>query len=216
MIDQAESWPRRSHRVKYRGIVVTLAEDELTSPAGEPLTREFIDHPGSVAILALDEQGRIAVVHQYRHPLQMRMVEPPAGLLDVPGEAPLAAAKRELAEEAGLGASDWRVLVDFCSSPGISDEVARIFLARGLGPVPRPAGFKAHAEEADMGLSWLPLADGLAAVRAGQVHNVALVLGLNALGLARAEGRLDQLPPGDAPWPIYERVCDSRNERGDA
>ena len=213
--DQAESWRLTAHRVIHRGHIVALEEDDLESLNGEALRREFCCHPGSVAILAVDEQERVAVVRQYRHPVQMRLVEPPAGLLDVAGELPLAAAKRELAEEAGLAAADWRVLADFCSSPGISDEVARIFLARQLSPVPRPDGYAAHGEEVDMGLTWLPIDQLLDAVRAGAVNNIALVLGVTTYCLARADCSIDGLRPGDAPWLMHQRVAQLKSERDD-
>jgi len=213
MIDEVEDWPLDSWRVIHHGHIATFAEEVVISPSGESLRREMLLHPGSVAVLALNDANRIAVVHQFRAAVGMRLVEPPAGLLDVAGEAPLAAAKRELAEEAGLAAADWRVLVDYCPSPGISDEVARIFLARRLSPTPRPDGFAAHGEEADMGLTWLHIDDALAQVRAGQLHNGALVLGVIALSLARLEGTVDDLPPGDAPWPQRERVSNLKNQR---
>jgi len=206
MIDVPEDWRRLDRLVIHRGHIVTFQEERIETPSGEVVKREIIDHPGSVAVIALDDEDRIAVVHQYRAPLEMRLVEPPAGLLDMRGEAPLAAAKRELAEEAGLEAADWRVLVDYCPSPGISDEVARMFLARGLTKVPRPDGFTARGEEVDMGLSWLPLTEALAGVRAGLLHNGALVLGVTSLCLARADGSVEGLRPGDAPWTQYERV----------
>ena len=183
-----------------QGAVTSFARDTITSPEGETLVREFLRHPGSVIIIALDDDGRIAVVHQYRHPVGMRLIEAPAGLLDVPGESPWEAAKRELAEEAGLGADDWRVLADFVSSPGISTEVARIYLARGLRQVGRPAGFAVHGEEVDMGLAWVNLDDVVAAVRAGEVDNVSLAYGCTALKLALTTDTLDQLRPADAPW----------------
>jgi len=205
--DQPETWPARAGRVIHQGHIVRLREDDLDSPAGEVLTREYLLHPGSVAIIALDDNDRIAVVRQYRHAVRMRLVEPPAGLLDVPGEPPLAAAQRELAEEAGLAADDWRVLADFCCSPGISNEVARIFLARGLRHVNRPEGYEAHGEEVDMGLAWVPLAEVLQGVRDGVVNNAALVLGVTTLHLALIAGGVDQLRPGDAPWPLRDHVA---------
>ena len=206
LIDRDEAWPLIDRRVIHRGHVVALLEDDITSPSGEPLTREMVSHPGSVAILALDDQSRIAVVHQYRHPVEMRLVELPAGLLDVDGEPPLPAARRELAEEAGLAAADWRVLVDFANSPGITNEVGRIYLARNLSSVPRPGGFETHGEEVDMGLTWLPLDDVLAGIRAGQLHNLSLVLGVQALCLAMRDDAVGALRPGDAPWPMHDRV----------
>ena len=194
LIDRDEAWPLIDRRVIHRGHVVALLEDDITSPSGEPLTREMVSHPGSVAILALDDQSRIAVVHQYRHPVEMRLVELPA-------------ARRELAEEAGLAAADWRVLVDFANSPGITNEVGRIYLARNLSSVPRPGGFETHGEEVDMGLTWLPLDDVLAGIRAGQLHNLSLVLGVQALCLAMRDDAVGALRPGDAPWPMHNRVA---------
>jgi len=213
--DREEVWPRLAHRVIHRGHVVGLEEDVIVSPSGEHLTREMISHPGSVAVLAMSDDRRIAVVRQYRHPVEMRLVEPPAGLLDVAGEPPLTAAQRELAEEAGLQAADWRVLVDFCSSPGITDEVGRIYLARDLTAVPRPPGFQLHGEEVDMGLAWVSLDDPLAGVRAGVLHNVSLVLGVQTLSLALRDGAVDALRPGDAPWPMRDRVMALKAGRGD-
>jgi len=206
LYDQDEVWPLTDRRVIHRGHVVTMIEDEITSPSGEMLTREMIAHPGSVAILALDDENRIAVVHQYRHPIEMRLVELPAGLLDVAGEPPLPAARRELAEEAGLDAADWRVLVDFATSPGITNEVGRIYLARDLTSVARPGGFETHGEEVDMGLTWLPLDEVLADIRAGRLHNLSLVLGVQALCLAMRDSAIEALRPGDAPWPLHDRV----------
>ena len=204
--DQPEQWHRLRRRVIHRGHIVTMEEHDLVSPSGETLTRELIRHHGAVAIMALNDKNEIAVVHQYRHPVASRLVEPPAGLLDVDAEEPLAAAQRELAEEAGLAAGDWRVLADYCTSPGVSDEVARIYLARELSPVDRPAGYVAHGEEADMGLDWLPLDDVMDAIRDGTVNNVALVLGVTSLCLALVENRLDSLRPGDAAWTMHQHV----------
>jgi len=202
--DAPEDWPVSRHTELARGAMAAFDEDVITSPEGQRLTRQRLRHPGSVAIIAYDDDGRVAVVHQYRHAVGMRLVEPPAGLLDQAGEPAWDAARRELAEEAGLAADDWAVLVDFVSSPGISQEVARIFLARGLHQVGRPAGFAAEGEEADMGLDWLPLDDIMAAIRAGRVNNPALILGCTTLALALATGTLDRLRPAEAPWPARD------------
>ena len=216
MQDTPEVWPALTHRVLWPGHVVTLSEDDIVSPSGEGLTREYVSHPGSVAVLALDHGHRIATVAQYRHPVGMRLIELPAGLLDVDREPPLVAAQRELAEEAGLAATDWRVLVDFCSSPGITDEIGRIYLARELTVVPRPAGFETHGEEVDMGLTWIGLTDALSGVRAGRLHNISLVLGVTSLSLAVRDGLVDALPLGDTPWPVFDRVRDLKVGRGRA
>ena len=215
MKDENEGWPVISHEVLCQAHIVTLEQDVVASPVGSRMTRELVSHPGSVAVIALDDRNRIAVVNQYRHPVGMRLVEPPAGLLDVVGESPLQGAQRELAEEAGLAADDWRVLVDLATSAGISDEVLRVYLARDLRPTPRPIGFEVRDEEVDMGLEWLPLADVVDGVRAGLYHNVALCAGAQALALALMESATGDLRSGDAPWPMRQRVLDVKHGRGD-
>jgi len=203
--DAEEHWATHGRpELLAQGAVTSLSRDTITSPEGETLVREFLRHPGSVIIIAQDDDDRIAVVHQYRHPVGMRLIEAPAGLLDVAGEPAWDGAKRELAEEAGLAADDWRVLADYVSSPGISTEVGRIYLARGLHQVGRPAGFAVHGEEVDMGLAWVSLDEVIAGIRAGLVDNVALAYGCTALKLALLDGTVDRLRPADAPWPAHE------------
>jgi ADP-ribose pyrophosphatase len=209
--DKPEHWPIQSHAVLAKGVFAAFNEDAITTPGGETLRRQYLTHPGSVAIIALDESDRVAVVNQYRHSVAMVLTEPPAGLLDHGAEDPLAAAKRELAEEARLQAATWRVLVDFYASPGISQETSRIYLATDLSPAPLPEGFTVEGEEAYMGLSWVPLADLLAGIRAGRLQNPALILGCLAVHTARLDGSLDSLRPGDAPWPAR-----ANKERQDA
>ena len=117
----------------YEGFVWDVQRDEFRmGDEDSTLKRDFITHPGAVSIVALDQQDRVLLINQYRHPVGMRMWEIPAGLLDVDGEPPHTAAQRELAEEADMTADDWHVLVDFHNSPGSSSEANRIFLARGL------------------------------------------------------------------------------------
>ncbi|MDR0837557.1 MAG: NUDIX hydrolase [Propionibacteriaceae bacterium] len=202
MRDVREHWPITSHQVLAENRFAAFVEDKFTAPDGELLRRQYLLHPGSVAILALDEQGRVAVIDQYRHPVATRTVELPAGLLDIAGEDPLAAAQRELAEEARLAADNWRVLVDFYSSPGISQETARIYLAWGLRQVPLPEGFVVEGEEAHMSLAWLPLAELLAGINAGELENPAMILGCLSLQLALTSDKVSELRPGDAPWPM--------------
>ncbi|WP_316668795.1 NUDIX hydrolase [uncultured Propionibacterium sp.] len=201
LVDSTEHWPILSHEVRAVGRVCSFVEDEVRLPDGGTMRRQWVTHPGAVAVMALDELGRVAVVHQYRHPVAARLVEPPAGLLDVAGEDPVAAARRELAEEAMLAAEDWRVLIDPFTSPGGLQESIRVYLARGLHRAPRPDGFVVEDEEIDMGISWKPLDELVEDVYAGRVHNPSMVSGTLALALAIAQGRLDSLRPADAPWP---------------
>jgi 8-oxo-dGDP phosphatase len=145
---------------------------------GHELTRDYVDHPGAVAILVLDDNDRVLLIQQYRHPIRSRDWEIPAGLLDVEGEDPLAAAKRELAEEADLVASDWSPLVTFHSSPGGSSERIRVFLARGITAT--ATRFDRTDEEADIVVRWVPIADVIRGVLAQDLKNSILSIAVLA------------------------------------
>jgi 8-oxo-dGTP pyrophosphatase MutT (NUDIX family) len=202
LVDEAIAWPVTGERVLGAGQFTTLVQDDVTAPDGETLRREYLRHPGAVGIIALDGQGRVALVRQYRHAVRHRLIEPPAGLLDVDGEAYLLAAQRELAEEVGLAADRWHVLVDLFTTPGIVGESLRVYLARDLHPVDPPDGFIKAGEEAEMELSWASLADLVDAVLAGDLHNPTMVSGV--LAAWAAELRNDDfgsLRPADAHWP---------------
>ncbi|AWB95265.1 ADP-ribose pyrophosphatase [Agromyces badenianii] len=165
---------------------------------GETIVREYMDHTGAVGVLALDDEDRALLIKQYRHPVRLRDWEIPAGLLDVDGESPLAAAKRELAEEADLEASEWAVLTDFATSPGGSDEVIRVYLARGLTAAAE--AFAREGEEADMETRWVALDDCVDAVLDRRIHNAPLSIAVLAAAAARARG-WSTLGEADAPWP---------------
>lgn len=201
LIDQPEEWPVTGREVQATGRVQNFIEDQISTPDGQTITRQWVGHTGAVAVMAMDEAGRIAVVHQYRHPVGFRLVEPPAGILDIDGEPAVEAAKRELAEEAQLAATEWHTLVDVFTSPGGLQESIRIFLARGLSVVPHPDGFEVEGEEVDMGLFWLPLDQIVEGIYAGQIQSPTLVSGALALKLAIETGRLSQLRPPEADWP---------------
>lgn len=110
-----------THR-HFTGRVVSLRTDVVDlGPAGR-VDRDVVEHPGAVGVIAVDAELRVLLVRQYRHPVGCLLWEPPAGLLDIPGEDPLTAARRELAEEAGYQAAEWAVLVDAFTSPGGSTE----------------------------------------------------------------------------------------------
>ncbi|WP_233493615.1 NUDIX domain-containing protein [Desertihabitans brevis] len=200
MADEVVGWPVLRSDVLAGGRVVTLVEDEVRTPDGSTITRQYLRHPGAVGVIALDEQERVVLVRQYRHPARHRLLEPPAGLLDVAEEAWLVGAQRELAEEALLAAEDWRVLVDQFVSPGSTEESVRIYLARGLRPAPRPEGFVVEGEEAHMDVVLAPLAELVTGVLAGRLQNPLLVAGVLATEVARRDG-YDRLRPADAPWP---------------
>ncbi|MBM9506068.1 NUDIX domain-containing protein [Actinacidiphila acididurans] len=199
--DTPEEWPVTETGTPFTGRKTGVRSDHVVMPDGSTATRDYQVHPGSVAVLALDEEGRVLVLRQYRHPVRHKLWEIPAGLLDVPGENPLHAAQRELYEEAHVKAEDWRVLTDVYTSPGGSDEAVRIFLARELSEADGER-FEVSEEEADMEVARASLADLVRGALAGDLHNTCLVVGVLAVQAAlAADGGLDALRPAEAPWP---------------
>lgn len=161
----------------YEGRVWDVRSDTVRY-GGDEIVRQYVDHPGAAAIVALDDDGRVLLIQQYRHPLRMRDWEIPAGLLDVHGEDPVDAARRELAEEADLDTGSIEHLVSVFTTPGGNDEVVHVFLARDLSP--RADEHDREAEEADIRIAWVPLEDAVAAVMAGRMRNGILAIGLLA------------------------------------
>jgi len=198
--DTPEEWEVRATETPFRGKKTAVRTDEVVMPDGSVASRDYQVHPGSVAVLALDDEGRVLVIRQYRHPVREKLWEIPAGLLDVPGENPLHAAQRELYEEAHVKADDWRVLTDVYTTPGGCDEAVRIFLARNLSEADGER-FAVEDEEADMELERVPLADLVRGVLAGDLHNNCLVVGVLSLVAAEHGDGLDALRPAEAPWP---------------
>jgi ADP-ribose pyrophosphatase len=198
--DTPQEWQVTGSVTPFEGAKTSVRTDRVVMPDGSVVGRDYQVHPGSVAVLALDDEGRVAVLSQYRHPVRHKLWEIPAGLLDVPGENPLHAAQRELYEEAHIKAGDWRVLADVYTSPGGSDEAVRIFLARDLSDS-EDERFEVSDEEADMEHARVPLAELVRGALAGELHNTCLVIGALALSAAQAEGGLDALRPAEAPWP---------------
>ena len=142
--------------------------------------REFVAHPGAVAVLVIDQADRVLLLKQYRQPAGGYLWEPPAGLLDVVGEDPLEAARRELAEEADLIADHWEHLVSFRSSPGGSSEEIIVYLASGLRDVPADERHERTEEEADLVPVWLPFDEAVAGVLEGRLHSPTAVVGILA------------------------------------
>lgn len=184
-----------STKDEYVGRILALRVDEVVMPGGGRAHREVVEHNGAVAIAAVDDEDRITLIHQYRHPLGRRLWELPAGLIDHAGEDPVEAAKRELVEEVGLTATDWSVLVDVAASPGFTDEVVRVYLATGLSTVDR---VMEGEEEADLVARRVPLAEAARMALAGEIVNGAAVGGVLAAQAIRAQG--GQPRPVDAPW----------------
>ena len=188
-----------SSETVYSGRIMALRVDEVRMPGGDTATRQVVEHPGAVAVLALDSADRVVLIRQYRHPVRDWLVELPAGLLDVPGEPPLRSAARELHEEAGLAAARWHTLVDLRPSPGLSDEAIRVYLARDLTDVADADRHVGTQEETDLGVHRMPLDAAVAAVLAGDIENSAAVAGLLAAAYAR-DRDWAPLRPADAPW----------------
>ncbi|MFF4226753.1 NUDIX domain-containing protein [Streptomyces sp. L500] len=198
--DTAEEWRVIASETPFTGNKTGVRTDTVVMPDGSTAERDYQTHPGSVAVLALDEQDRVLVLNQYRHPVRQRLWEIPAGLLDVPGENPLRAAQRELYEEAHVKAEDWRVLTDVYTTPGGCDEAVRIFLARGLSDA-EGERFAVEHEELDMEVARIPLALLARGVLKGELHNNCLVVGVLSTMAALAGDGLEALRPADAPWP---------------
>ncbi len=194
--------PVTASRTVFTGTVWDVVSEDVDLGAAGTVTREFIRHPGAVGVLALDEQGRVALVHQYRHPVAMSLWELPAGLLDVAGEPAQAAAARELAEEADLRAGRWHTLVDWMLSPGGTSEAFRLFLARDLTAVPEAERHTRDGEELGMPTRWFNLDEVHAAVLAGRLHSPSLLVGVLAAVAARDAGWAT-LRPADHPWPEH-------------
>ena len=191
----------------YAGHILALRLDQVVMPGGGAATREVVEHHGAVAIVAIDEDDRVTLIHQYRHPLGRRIWELPAGLIDHLGEDPVETAKRELVEEVGLTATDWSVLVDVAASPGFTDEVVRVFLATGLTVVDRD---QLGEEEADLVARRVPLAEAVRMALSGEIVNGAAVGGILAAHVARTSGTPPR--PADGPWPDLPTHFPSRKQ----
>jgi 8-oxo-dGDP phosphatase len=199
LTDATADWPVVSREKLAEGTVVTLRRDLVKMPDGEEVGREVIEHPGAVGIVALDEAGQVLLIGQYRHPVGMMLWEIPAGLRDVAGEPPLVTARRELLEEAGYLAADWQVLADFFTSPGITSERLRVYLARGMTRVPdAERDYVPDHEEAHLTVEWAPLDVVVSRILAGNLHNGVMMIGVLAAMAARRDG-FTTLRAADAP-----------------
>jgi ADP-ribose pyrophosphatase len=182
----------------YQGKVLGLRADEVRMPGGATAVREVVETLGAVAVVALDDAGRIALIRQYRHPVRRVLWELPAGLLDVAGEPAVQTAARELFEEANLAAAQWDLLVDLNSSPGFTNEAIRVFLARGISDWDGDR-YAAEEEESELEVARVPLDDAVAQVFAGEITNSLAVTGILAAAHARATS-WSTLRPTSTPW----------------
>jgi ADP-ribose pyrophosphatase len=187
--DAEQRWPVTGRPRRLRGAFVTLRTDKVRMPDGDVAPRDVLEHPGAVAIVALDDAGRVLLIQQYRHPVQRLLWEIPAGLRDVPGEPLLVTGERELREETGYAARTWHLLTDWYPSPGISTERVRVFLARDLAEVPAPArGPALRHEEAYLRSAWVPLERAVHLFLAGELHNGVAAVGILTAYAAKQEG----------------------------
>lgn len=197
-----------SSQLLHSGKIFALRRDEVRMPGGTTATRDIVEHFGAVAVVAVDADGKIPLIYQYRHALGRRLWELPAGLIDIAGESAQQTASRELIEEAGWAATIWHVLVDLDSTPGFSDESVRVFLATGLREVGRPP---AHDEEADLTLRWYPLAQAAEMVFRGEIVNAIAVAGILAAH-AHLQG-FASLRAVDAQWIDRPTAFAARQQR---
>jgi ADP-ribose pyrophosphatase len=167
--------------------------DTVELSDGRRTTRDIAGHPGAVAIVAVDHDGRVALVRQWRHAADAALLEIPAGGLDVrpngSREDPDLAAPRELEEETGLRAGSWRKLAAFYTAPGFTDEFMHLYLATDLGAAHPDGRLGPDADERVI-LEWLPWQDAVIAVERGEIRDAKSIVGL--LWLAR------ELAPGEA------------------
>jgi ADP-ribose pyrophosphatase len=188
-----------SQLVFTSGRVVDVRTDQVAMPGGGVASRDVVVHPGAVGIIALNERDEILLLRQYRHAVGRYLWEPPAGLLDVAGEDPLVAARRELHEEAHLEAERWDLLIDAFTSPGGSEEAVRIYLARVVRESTQ-ARYEGQDEEADMPSRWVPLPEAVDALLGGRLHNPLAIMGILAAA-THAASSYAGLRPADAAWP---------------
>lgn len=167
-----------SSGIAYDGVLSRVRVDAVRFPDGSVADREVVEHPGAVAMVAVDDDAWVVLVRQYRHAVGGMVLEVPAGKLDVDGEGLEAAARRELIEEVGLDATDWRVLTTFHNSAGWTDERTRVYLATGLRPCEAPDGYLAMHEEAELQIVRLPLAEAVAMVARGELTDAKTVIGI--------------------------------------
>ena len=166
---------RGPERTLHEGPVVSLAVGTFTAPDGTTFERQVVHHPGAVSVVPLRDDGQVVLVRQYRAAVDEALLEIPAGKLDVAGEPHEGTARRELAEEVGLEATELVRLAEFHNSPGFCDEHSTVFLATGLREVPDD---RQGVEEAHLEIEHVALADVPAMVADGRLRDAKTIIGL--------------------------------------
>jgi ADP-ribose pyrophosphatase len=162
----------------HEGALSNVRVDAVEMPDGSVAEREVVEHDNAVAVVAMEPDGNVILIRHYRHPVRTRVLEIPAGKLDVDGEAPPDAARRELAEEVGLEADDLVELLHFHNSAGWSEEATTVYLAVDVRPCGVPEGFTAEHEEADLQIVRMGLDEALELVDSGEINDAKTVIGL--------------------------------------
>ena len=205
------SMPVSQRSEVFAGRVWRVVRDHVRIGESDSI-RDVLIHPGAVAVIAVDDEDRILLIRQYRHPVAMYLFEPPAGLLDVAGEPPWETARRELAEEAGVQAGTWHTLVDLFNSPGGTSEAIRVYLASDLTALPSGRPNTGEAEEAHLPQVWVALEDAVDLVLTGAIGSPSGVAGILALdSIRRRSGR--GLRSAQAPWKPREWLVSQRRVR---
>jgi 8-oxo-dGTP pyrophosphatase MutT (NUDIX family) len=208
----AHDYEIRRSQGMFEGKIIRVRTDHVAMPGGNESQRDVVIHPGAVGVVALDDQGRVMLIKQYRHPVRESLWELPAGLMDIDGELALTTAQRELGEEAGLQAEKWNVLVDVLTSPGMTDEATRIYLARDVSETGKERSDE--DEEADLELAWVDLDEAVLSVMSGGIRNALAVAGLLAAAHAR-DRNFENLRDEQAPWPDrFRRVPQQLDTHG--
>jgi len=193
--DSAQAWDVASTTERYSSPFLSVRTDVIVDPTGEQHERVVVQPRGAVAVLALDEDSRVLLVEQYRHPVGARLLELPAGTLDVDGESALAAAQRELVEEGDVTAAAWEELLELTSTPGYSTERWQLYRATDLSPVPHHERAQRHAEEADLEQWWMPLDEAVRAVFDGRISNALAIAAVMSEVVRRSQKSTQKSTP---------------------
>ncbi|CAN5256660.1 NUDIX hydrolase [soil metagenome] len=183
--DADAAWPVAATRSIHSSPYLSLAIDTIVDPGGAQHERTVVKPYGAIGVVALDDQDRVLLVEQYRHAVGKRLLEIPAGTLDIPGEERQAAAARELSEEADIVASTWESLLELYATPGYSSEHWEVFLANDLSPTPHDLLTTRVAEEADMRQLWVPFDQALTAIDNGRIQDTMTVAAILAVARRR-------------------------------